>query len=114
MPLWERFDIIKDDSEKEAYLILVVHGIGSNREVQTQNKKMLDESFQTLISQGYSRSDFVFERVMIDWKTVVDQSQQREKLKKCSIGHRAAERDLFNMTAPDIAQYANPVFKRVI
>ena len=38
MPLWERFDIIKDDSEKEAYLILVVHGIGSNREVQTQNK----------------------------------------------------------------------------
>ena len=72
VPLWENFNIVKDDNEKEAYLILIVHGIGSNKDVQHENKKMLDQSFQTLISQGYSKSDFVFERVMIDWKTVVD------------------------------------------
>ena len=65
---------MKDDNEKEAYLILVVHGIGSNKEVQQSNKEMLDKSFESLISGGYIKSDFVFERVMIDWKTMVDES----------------------------------------
>jgi hypothetical protein len=50
------FQVVPDETEREAYLILIVHGIGSNTEVQTHNKHDFDVSMNALIKGGYINS----------------------------------------------------------
>ena len=49
---------------------------------------------------------------MIDWKTLVDESEMRKNMAKVKIQSQVdPERDIFNATAPDCLQYLNPKFK---
>lgn len=105
--------MVQDSTEREAYLILIVHGIGSNSDTQSKNKSDFDESMAALIKGGFVDSEFTFETVVIDWKTLVDESAIRKRMQKCKISVNA-ERDMFNVTAPDIIQYLNASYKRVI
>ena len=71
------FHLVQDDCEKEIYLILIVHGIGSPQQTQTNNKQAFDLCLDTLVKGGFIDCKYQFETVMIDWKTTVDQSDQR-------------------------------------
>jgi len=52
---------------------------------------------------------------MVDWKTTIDSSEMRTRMKKCQIqSHVNDSRDMFNTTAPDIIQYLSPGYKSVI
>ncbi len=77
--------MVPDETEREAYLILIVHGIGSNTEVQSHNKHDFDVSMNALIKGGYINSQYTFETVVIDWKTTVDESEMRQRMKKCMV-----------------------------
>lgn len=59
-----------------------------------------------LIKGGHINSEFTFETVVIDWKTMVDESDIRKRMRKCQISDNHG-REIFNMTAPDIIQYLN-------
>lgn len=61
----------------------MVHGIGSIQDTQVKNKRDYDESVDFLIKGGYLQTDYTFESVMIDWKTMTDASQERSRSKKC-------------------------------
>lgn len=100
------FQVVQDEAEREAYLILIVHGIGSNTETQTQNLSDFEKSLSELIKGGFVNSEYTFETFIIDWKTLVDESDIRKRMKKCQISANS-EREMFNMTAPDIIQYLN-------
>lgn len=97
------FHVIEDDTEKEMYLIIIVHGIGSDVNTQTQNKEDFDKAIATILKGCYLNSKYSFMTHMIDWKTTIDSSEMRIRMKKCQIqSHVNDSRDMFNTTAPDI------------
>lgn len=52
---------------------------------------------------------------MIDWKTLVDNSEMRINMNKVKIQSEVGnERDMFNTAAPDILQYLSPKFRKQI
>ena len=52
------FHLVQDDCEKEKYLILIVHGIGSTLETQTNNKQAFDSCINYLTKGGFIESDY--------------------------------------------------------
>lgn len=76
---------MQEHKEKEAYLIIMVHGIGSNTETQAKNRQDFINSVDKLITGGYIKADYTFEMVMIDWKSTVDSSEIRQRMKKCQV-----------------------------
>jgi hypothetical protein len=77
------FQVIEDDSEKEMYLIIMVHGIGSDVKTQSQNKEDFDKAISTILKGCYLNSKYSFITQMIDWKTTIDSSEMRSRMKKC-------------------------------
>lgn len=61
-------------------MILIVHGIGSNVETQSQNLHDFEQSLTDLIKGGFVNCEYAFETCVIDWKTLVDGSEIRKRL----------------------------------
>ena len=74
--------MVQDEKERESYLILIVHGIGSNAETQQRNKAEFEQQMRDLIKGGYVKSDYTFEVHVVDWKTLVDSSDMRQRMTK--------------------------------
>ena len=105
------FENINDEDEREPYLILVVHGIGSNNETQKLNKLNLDDCIKEVVKQGLVTPIYKYESVMVDWKSMTDQSESRQRSRKCYISSSVNDkRESFNLVAPDIIQYLNKDF----
>ena len=79
------FHVVEDDTEKEMYLIIIVHGIGSDVNTQSQNKEDFDKAIATILKGCYLNSKYSFMTHMIDWKTTIDSSEMRIRMKKCQI-----------------------------
>ena len=62
----------KPEASLEPYLIIIVHGIGSNAETQTSNLKTFQESFKKIKKGGFYDQKYSLEMKMVDWKTDVD------------------------------------------
>ena len=52
------FENIEDEYEQEPYLILIVHGIGSNSETQKLNKYHFDSCVKSLLKTGLIDASF--------------------------------------------------------
>jgi hypothetical protein len=68
---------------------------------------------EDLIKGGYVNSEYTFDTQIIDWKSTVDESDIRRRMSKCNVSTKAT-REMFNLTAPDIIQYLNQDYKKVI
>ena len=110
------FHVIPGNDEKEPYLLLIVHGIGSNTDQQTINKQDFDDCITDLVTKGYAtETQFKFMTHVIDWKSMVDASEQRQKMSKANINFEVeSARNMFNLTAPDVLQYLSPSYQQEI
>lgn len=83
--------------ELEPFLIIIVHGIGSNKDTQKLNLSNFEESFATIRKGGYYKQMYNLQMKMVDWKTAVDESSIRKDLNRCQIQSGAQDaRDMFN------------------
>ena len=51
---------------------------------------------------------------MVNWKSMVDESQQRQRSRKCHVSQDDTAREMFNTVAPDIIQYLNESYGPVV
>lgn len=94
------------------YLLLCVHGIGSNTDTQKINMKDFHKCFKKIDKGGYYKKVYDLKIHMIDWKTLVDKSKLRSNIAKCHIHSQINEqRTVFNLCAPDVLQYMSPHFR---
>lgn len=68
--------------------------------------------FQKLKEGGFYKGHYEIHLHMIDWKTLVSNSQLRSNVDKCHINSQISEeRKIFNLCAPDVLQYLSPHFR---
>ena len=67
------------------YLLLCVHGIGSDAETQKKNMADFHKAFSKIDQGGYYKKSYDIHIQMIDWKTLVDTSKLRKTFGKCQI-----------------------------
>ena len=107
------FSVVDAEEEKEIYLLLVVHGIGSDIGTQVKNKKGLEIGIDKIIKENkHFASDYNFVVEIINWKEVIEKSNMTEKLDRCRIKTQTREtREVFDYTIPDAIAYMNPRFR---
>ena len=77
---------VKGDEEKEVYLILMVHGIGSNLESQKNSEQQLHNGIKKITRGGYFDCEYQIVTHVVDWKTEVEKSFRfGSRLKKVTI-----------------------------
>lgn len=107
------FSVVDAEEEKEIYLLLVVHGIGSDVGTQKKNKKGLEIGIDKVIRENkHFTSDYSLVVEIINWKEVIEKSNMTEKLERCRIKAQTKEaREVFDYTVPDAIAYMNPRFR---
>ncbi len=73
------------NNQREQYLILLVHGIGTKEEYQAQNVKEFNESIQKVCRRNFKNSDYEFVIKMVDWKSILNNKQTKEKVDRVTV-----------------------------
>ena len=104
---------IKGEEEKEVYLIMIVHGIGSNLEHQRVREHELHAGIKKVTQGGYFNSEYQVVTHVVDWKTEVEKSFRfGQRIKRVTIpSHWKNAKDMFDYTVPDNLAYLNPRFR---
>ena len=93
-------------------MILMVHGIGSDVGTQKTNQKDFLSGINKVIKGGYFECDYKIVTHLVDWKTLIDESYIKARLKKIyTPSHVGYARELFDATVPDCLAYLNPRFR---
>jgi len=65
---------VKGKEEKEVYLVLLVHGIGSNIDSQKIRETEFHAGIKKVIGGGHFVSQYQIVTHVVDWKTEVEKS----------------------------------------
>ena len=106
---------VPGDEEKETYLILIVHGIGSDIATQIKNASDLEASFKKIIHGNHYKTKYKFAMTIIDWRSICDSSKMRDRLARCRIKSQVNdERAAFDATVPDSLFYISSLMNTSI
>lgn len=104
---------VKDESEKEVYLVMLVHGIGSDIDTQKTRETEFHAGVKKIIKGGHFDNQFQIVSHIIDWKKELQDSFRfGNRLKRVSIpSHWQSAKEVFDATIPDNLAYLNPRFR---
>ncbi|TNV82016.1 hypothetical protein FGO68_gene6477 [Halteria grandinella] len=110
------FDIVEDN--REQYLLLIVHGIGTVQEWQEQNRAHLRDSILKVQSKYFHRSNFEFVIRMVDWNSLLKTEETQTKVHRVTVkdvnGQTDSYRHIFNETVVDILFYLSKQYRQSI
>lgn len=103
------------ENPREIYLLLLVHGIGTQEEWQLQHIKDFNHCLVKVQELYFKNSPYEFVIKMVNWKSLLNNEETKAKVDRVTIkeGSQSA-RELFNETVVDILFYLSKGYRSKI